>query len=227
MSGRVDALRGAAAGDEAARAALARWILEHPARRDVPVQHRQDILHDVVSHFLVQAPHVLARLDLRGQLTEARLDAYLRTSIHRRWLTVRRRKANDWVELSHDVPDTNPLTGIDPHEVAMRALARVEAHVLEHGPGRREDRERTLDELKALATGRARMVDLVDREARDGSDTRLKARDRLYVRHRRMREALLAAADEMRALGRMSEDDAQFARVVVELELKRRQTGDA
>jgi hypothetical protein len=233
---------GTALGDPQARAAFTGWVLEHPAGRSIPIAQRHDVLQDVALHYLAQAPRIVERLsdasiiaDLAAgravkstalDAANRRLDAYVRRSLHNRYKTLIRRSGHTWVQLSDEIEDPRGLAFGDPAELALRMLERVEAYALEHCPGNRADTERVLDELKGLAMGHWRMDDLIAREA-PGELTepaRVRARDRLYVRHRRMRECLRKAVDALESSGELSPDDAECARLVVDQVLRRRQT---
>ncbi|MEZ4240563.1 MAG: hypothetical protein R3F59_31290 [Myxococcota bacterium] len=218
----VDVVR----GEPTAPADFTRWLLHHPQRLQVPPQVRQDVLHDVAAHFLDRAPEILRTLSAESPRSpDRRVHAYVARSIVNRYRTLLRRRQHETLLASPQQIDA--LEGeLRPSrfERGLALLESVEREVVE-AAARPDDARRTLCELQDLALGRRTMPAVVDEElTRDPGADPLRVRDRLYLRHRRMRRALLAAVAAMLASGRLDEDDATMLEALVEGLLKRRST---
>jgi hypothetical protein len=172
----------------------------------------------------------LVRAGLLKPVTEHRDDPhrdrrcakYLQAMLENWWKDQLRKRRRDPVALStgaepaeFDARRTDDAAESDRAE-AVEALGRdlsvvVEA-TIEARPARyREDLRRDWQHTWALVTESTTMADLERAEMR-GPHDRIAARDRLYKRSQRLREALLLTADRLRDEGGL--DGAAHARVV-------------
>ncbi len=205
------ALARVATGGPSAAEPLLRWLLAHPWRLPSgPLG--EDLLHDVAVRLVERAPSLAQRLAHPPETADGRLTAYVAAMLRNAWADHRRRPK--WVPLEPHSLVTFPDPGL---LLDLRATARAVDHVRERLPGHVD----SLDQLEALARGETSMGDLVDRTRRPG-EARNAARDRLYMRHRRAREALERELSRLEKGGGLGSDLREHASAFVRRWLRRR-----
>jgi hypothetical protein len=235
--GPLQLLAGVADGERACAEPFGLWLVAHPQGRQIPAEHRGDVLHDVLVNFLARAESIVGsvvtgRPGARSRDPDRRLHAYVGRAIANRYRSVQRARRRHVSlgrldRLSLDPAMRGAMSSLDDTGSALdrglEVLERVEQRVVSRAP-RPADARRTLDELRDLALGHRRMAEVVAVElgAAGGGDDPVRARNRLYLRHRRMRQALHDGVMQLRRAGELDEADATLAEWIVDGLLKRR-----
>jgi hypothetical protein len=188
----------------------------------LPAAYREEAVSALAIRFVKNAPLPMLTEVAHAPDRDRICEAYLRRAVENWRIDQHRKRRRDPVALSTGAEPAD-LDGQAPDRdaesdraEAVEALGRdlsvvVEA-TIEARPARyREDLRRDWQHTWALVTESTTMADLERAEMR-GPHDRIAARDRLYKRSQRLREALLLTADRLRDEGGL--DGAAHARVV-------------
>lgn len=210
--------------DRARRNRAAHALLELLRRLTgrLPAAYREEAVSALAARFVKNAPLPLLTEAADAPDRDRRCEAYLRRAVENWRIDQHRKRHRDPVALSTgaepaDLDATAPDRDADSGRAeAVEAFQRdlsvvVEAAVEARPPRYREDLRRDWQHTWALVTESTTMADLERAEMRTPDD-RIAARDRLYKRSQRLRDALLLTADRLRDEGRL--DEAAHARVV-------------
>ncbi|MEZ4240552.1 MAG: hypothetical protein R3F59_31235 [Myxococcota bacterium] len=222
-------LLGMTRGEPGAADAFAAWVRSHPTVARLDPQLRDDVVQEVSLQFLRRGAEICERIEAVRRLAsgddapevvraaDAAVHHYVGRSLRNlatSMLRARRPERHDPLPL--DLADAHWAAG-DPADLVARAIALLGVG----GPD--------VDDLVGLALGTVTMPELERREADGevGEAARIRARNRLYTRHRRARQALADALEEGVRAGRIGMLDAEMVRTVLEVVLRRRPTGGA
>ncbi|HHO51399.1 MAG TPA: hypothetical protein ENK18_11110 [Deltaproteobacteria bacterium] len=204
---------------------LIRWLDRHPAAIRLPWEVRDDVIQSVGLILLSRGSGILARLRaanpgrLTGPAGDHSFSAYVGAMLRNRARDHHREPGMCQLRESTLVMVPAPEVHADLRAV-LEALERARDRLIDEGSAIGSEAVR---QLWALALGQVSLERLVAQliEA-EPTLTWARARDRLYKRHRRARQALVRELGALEAQGRLPADTAEQARTAVAQLFKQR-----
>ena len=215
-----------AEGGPPAGGPLIQWLWSRRWGR-VQSELRDDVLQSVGSTLLCDAPRILATLRQRhpgldtSPTANQRVECYVSVMV--------RNRGQDLIRQARPAPQVMLGNQMEPHGEGLLDL-KATVEVLERGWQQasqvRPSSARGLEELRQLTFEPTAMDELVDRLVSPNADSasRDRARERIYMQHRRARAVLKDVLHDMASTGEVSRLHAEQATAWVDQLLVRRRS---